>query len=320
MTVEFAATHAVRKPWGGADLRPWSGINEFGHPIGEIWFERAGTGATLPSLLLKLLFTTEPLSVQVHPDDAFAHSIGLPNGKTEAWYILSAAPGARVALGLKRALTSAELRSAIGNGSISQLVQWRRVDKDDVVFVPAGTIHAIGAGLVLAEIQQRSDSTFRLFDYGRGRELHTDAAVSVARAGPAEAQPTAKRLSDERTLLGANPYFVVERIKLSPGATWILRAERETWMLALEGHARIQAQFVPKRGPLDLAAGQAIFLEADCAAITAADGGLIALVAYSGPDPQRVLLEHPGRQGADLPVGGRSDQPDAPLAATEAAS
>ena len=314
MTVELAATHAVRKPWGGADLRPWSGINEFGHPIGEIWFERAGPGAALPSLLLKLLFTTEPLSVQVHPDDAFAHAIGLPNGKTEAWYILSAAPGARIALGLKRALTPAQLRAAIDDGTISQLVQWRPVARDDVIFVPAGTIHAIGAGLVLAEIQQRSDTTFRLFDYGRARELHADAAVSVACAGPAGPQPTAKRLSDERTLLMANPHFVVERISLPPRAQWTLCSERETWMLVLDGHAGIQAPFTAARGAFDLAAGQAIFLDADRVAMTAGDEGLTALVAYDGPDPQPALLEHSGAR--PQPSSGR---PDAFLTATEAA-
>src|SRR5207247_461750 len=107
--------------------------------------------------LLKLLFTAQPLSIQVHPDDTLARSIGLPNGKTEAWYVLSAAPGARIALGLKRALTAVQLRAAIGDGSIAQVVQWRPVAKDDVIFVSAGTIHAIGAGLVVAEIQQRSD-------------------------------------------------------------------------------------------------------------------------------------------------------------------
>ncbi|MDR3468030.1 MAG: class I mannose-6-phosphate isomerase [Xanthobacteraceae bacterium] len=328
MTLELAGIRAVRKPWGGADLSPWSPIDAAGSPVGELWFERAETGAAAPALLLKLLFTTEPLSVQVHPGDVFAQSMGLPNGKTEAWYILSAAPDAKIALGLKRALTPVQLRAAIDDGTVSQLVQWRQVAKDDVVFVPAGTIHAIGAGLVLAEIQQRSDTTFRLFDYGRARELHADAAVSVACAGPAGPQPTAKRLSGERTLLMANPHFVVERISLPPRAQWTLRSERETWMLMLEGHARVQAPFSPTRGAFDLDAGQAIFLEADCAAIAAGDDGMTALVAYVGPDPQRVLLEHSGERrdvpGGDQAAGGRlqssSGRPNASLTATEAAS
>src|SRR2546427_11957824 len=98
---------------------------------------------TLFRSLLKLLFTSEPLSIQVHPDDEFARSIGLPNGKNEAWYILSAAPGARGALGLKRRLTPQALRAAIRDGSIAHLTQWRPVAKGDIILFPAGTIHAI---------------------------------------------------------------------------------------------------------------------------------------------------------------------------------
>ena len=138
-----------------------------GNAIGEIWYERPDEAAVDPSLLLKLLFTSQPLSIQVHPDDAFAHSMGLQNGKTEAWYVLSAVPEAQVALGLRRHLTPQLLREAIDDGSISDLIVWRAVSADDVIFVPAGTIHAIGAGLVIAELQQRSDATFRLFDYGQ---------------------------------------------------------------------------------------------------------------------------------------------------------
>src|ERR1700712_585039 len=147
-----------------------------------------------PFLLLKLLFTTEPLSIQVHPDDDFARSIGLANGKTEAWYILVARPDAQIALGLKHMLSSSQLRSAIADGSIVDMVQWHPARAGDVVFVPAGTIHAIGAGIVLAEVQQRSDATFRLFDYGRQRELHIDNAVAVAIAGPARRQPSPTQL------------------------------------------------------------------------------------------------------------------------------
>jgi mannose-6-phosphate isomerase len=105
MAIEHASVQVVRKPWGVADLHPWSSSDGSGDSIGELWFQRADTNAPIPALLLKLLFTSEPLSIQVHPDDAFARGIGLPNGKTEAWYILSAAPDARIAVGLKRHLT-----------------------------------------------------------------------------------------------------------------------------------------------------------------------------------------------------------------------
>ena len=195
MAIEHAAVQVVRKPWGVADLRPWSGIDGSGDAIGELWFQRVDKNAPIPALLLKLLFTSEPLSIQVHPDDAFARSIGLPNGKTEAWYILAALPDARIAVGLKRHLTPQELHAAIKDGSIAGLTQWRPAVKGDIIFVPAGTIHATGAGIVLAEIQQRSDATFRLYDYGRQRELHEDRAVAVSDAGPVQAQSSPRRLT-----------------------------------------------------------------------------------------------------------------------------
>jgi mannose-6-phosphate isomerase len=186
-----------------------------------LWFQRSDKNAPVPALLLKLLFTSGPLSIQVHPDDAFARSIGLPNGKTEAWYILSATADARVAVGLKRHLTPEELRASIKDGSIANLTQWRPVAKGDNIFVPAGTIHAIGAGIVLAEIQQRSNATFRLFDYGRPREPHENNAVAVSDAGPLQIQYSTQRLGPARTVLVANPHFVLEHVHLAAGSSQI---------------------------------------------------------------------------------------------------
>src|ERR1700682_4607837 len=239
MAIEHAAVQVARRPWGVANLHPWSSIDVSGDPVGELWFQRADQNAPIPALLLKLLFTSEPLSIQVHPDDEFARLIGLPNGKTEAWYILAATPGARVALGLKRRLTPRELRAAIRDGSIAGFTQWRPVAKGDIIFVPAGTIHAIGAGIVLAEIQQRSDATFRLFDYGRKRELHETSAVAVSDAGPMKAQARPRRLTAARMALVASPHFILERIDLPANSNWTLNADRETWMLVIEGQARI---------------------------------------------------------------------------------
>ena len=114
MAIEHAAVQVVRKPWGVGDLQPWSSIDGSGDAVGELWFERADRDAPIPALLLKLLFTSEPLSIQVHPDDAFARAMGMPNGKTEAWYILAASRAREVALGLKRHLTPQELRARSG--------------------------------------------------------------------------------------------------------------------------------------------------------------------------------------------------------------
>ena len=174
MPTEHAAVRVVHKPWGVGDLQPWSNVDGSGDAVGELWFERADKDAPTPALLLKLLFTSEPLSIQVHPDDTYARAMGMPNGKSEAWYILSAQPDAQIGAGLKHQVTPQQLRASIQNGSIAELVHWRPVAKGDVIYIPAGTIHAIGAGIVLAEIQQHSDATFRLFDYGRQRELHED--------------------------------------------------------------------------------------------------------------------------------------------------
>jgi mannose-6-phosphate isomerase len=288
MAIEHASVRVTRKPWGAADLRPWSSMDGSGEAIGELWFQRVDENAPIPALLLKLLFTSEPLSIQVHPDDAFARSIGLPNGKTEAWYILAAAPGARVAVGLKRRLTPQELRAAIRDGSIAGLTQWRPAAKGDIIFIPAGTIHAIGAGLVLAEIQQRSDTTFRLFDYGRHRELHEDSAAAASNAGPAQAQWGARRLSPARTALIDCPHFVLELIDLEANSNWTLHADLETWVLVIEGDARI--------GPIGASVGDAVFAEADRADIEVGAAGMSGLIAYPGPHPTLPLLQESGGQ------------------------
>lgn len=299
MTVEHASVQVARKPWGVADIRPWSRIDISGDTIGELWFERVDKDAQGSALLLKLLFTSQPLSIQVHPDDEFARAIDLPNGKTEAWYILSAAPGARVALGLKRRLTSQALRAAIRDGSIAGLMQWRPVEKGDFVFVPGGTIHAIGAGIVLAEIQQRSDTTFRLFDFGRHRELHEDDAVAASDAGPLRAQSAPRRLADARRVLVASPQFVLERIDLQPKSHWALDTDRETWILVIEGRARI--------GRTNATMGDAIFIEADSAGIEVGPSGMSGLVAYPGPDPLVSLLQDcTGRMNRSPAASGAS--------------
>jgi mannose-6-phosphate isomerase len=275
LTIEHAVVRTKWKPWGSLDLRPWSEASTTDGPIGELWFERPGLAAPETALLLKLLLTTEPLSIQVHPGDAFARSIGLANGKTEAWYILSAIAGAQVAVGLNYPRSVIELRAAITDGSIADMVHWHPVHQGDVVFIPAGTIHAIGAGIVLAEIQQHSDATFRLFDYGRRRELHIESAVAVATAGPREPQSPPERLSSARMVLTVNPHFALEQIDLLPGSVWMLDAPKETWLLAIKGHAQL--------GATRLSLGDAVFLQADHADIEAGADGLKALLAYPGP-------------------------------------
>ena len=311
MTIEHAIARTKPKPWGSTDLRPWSLASTSDGPIGELWFERPGPAAPETALLLKLLFTTEPLSIQVHPDDAFARSIGLSNGKTEAWYILSAIPGAEVAVGLNYPRSAAELRTAIADGSIANIMHWHPVHQGDVVFIPAGTIHAIGAGIVLAEIQQHSDATFRLFDYGRQRELHIENAVAVATAGPREIQSPPERLNDARTVLTVNSYFALERIDLAPGSVWMLDAPGDTWLLAIEGHAQL--------GLTNLSLGDAAFLEADHAEIEVGADGWKALLAYPGPTVNPDALRERSAVGASRVPHASSCAPLVPTSPEHAA-
>jgi mannose-6-phosphate isomerase len=283
MAIEHARAQAVPKPWGVKDLSPWSDALPRSKAIGEIRYERSDSAAIAPSLLLKLLFTSQPLSIQVHPDDKFARSIGLPSGKTEAWYVLSATPGARVALGLNKRVTPQQLRQAIDDGSITDLIAWHAVSANDVITVAAGTIHAIGAGLIIAEIQQRSDVTFRLFDYGRQRELHVESAVAVATAGPVEFGVRPNQLTAERQLLVSNPHFVFERINLAPNSSWYLEAERETWLLVVGGSAIA--------GTFNIAVGDALFAQSDRIHIHSSVIGITVLAAYTGGGPIENLLQ-----------------------------
>jgi len=259
--------------------------------IGELLYERSDEACVPPSLLLKLLFTSQPLSIQVHPDDAFARSIGLLNGKTEAWYILDAAPNARVALGLSRACTPQQLRQSIEDGSIANLVVWRSAVVGEVFLVPAGTIHAIGEGLIIAEIQQRSDTTFRLFDHGRQRDLHIDCAVAAAHTEAGALQLDPVRISNQRTLLVANPNFVLERVELAPGTIWQIDATQETWLLSLGGTARIGAQ--------DLGVGEAFFANADRIEVRIGAEPLSCLVAHTGDVRPNLLMQYISRSQSD---------------------
>ena len=301
MPIEHASVRAMHKPWGVSDLQPWSDIDGTADAVGELWFERADKNAPVPALLLKLLFTNEPLSIQVHPDDTYARAMGMPNGKSEAWYIISAKPGAQIGIGLKHRVTPQELRGSITNGSIVELVQWRPVAKGDVIFIPAGTIHSIGAGIVLAEIQQCSDTTFRLFDYDRQRELHIDDGVAVANAWPLRSSTNPTRLTDERTVLVASRHFVLERINLQEASSWALLAEPETWILVLDGHAAIGLAMV--------SIGQAMFVGGGRSSIEVGTNGFTALIAYPAARPIDSLLQRLCEPSTQLTQSAAPDDP-----------
>lgn len=175
--------------------------------LGEIW-------ALAHPLLLKFIFSSEKLSVQVHPGDDYA---GLPEnslGKTECWTILDAGPGARLAVGLKRPMSRDEIRAAILNQTIEEELGWIEVRRGDFVFVPWGTVHAIGPGVTLCEVQEHSDVTYRLYDYGRGRQMHLEQGLEVIRHHPAAGKLEPVRLESGpqgHDFLVACRHFAVER-------------------------------------------------------------------------------------------------------------
>jgi mannose-6-phosphate isomerase len=235
-----------------------------GAAVGAIWRKPIDADAPEPALLIKLLYASEALSIRIHPDDGLAGSIDLAHGKMEAWYT-----------------PSAYTLSATPNDKAG-MVCWRHVQPGDVVFVPDGTIHPIGPGLVVAEIRQRSDATFSLFGLGGQRELYVDNAVTFADACPTGAQSVSGRLTDFGTLLIACPYVVLECIDLPPDSNRLLNAVSETWLLALDDHAQI--------GPTTLSTGETALPEADRVAIQVGPNGFSGRVAYLGTEPWQGLL------------------------------
>jgi len=168
------------KVWGSPHLSPWYENPPAETKIGEVWLTQ---DPPLP-LLFKFLFTTENLSVQVHPEDERARQWENSRGKTEMWRILRAEPGASIALGFKEELSPERAAEAARTGEIEHLLRWIPVQPGEMYYVPAGTVHAIGAGLALCEVQQNSDVTYRLYDYGRPRELHLEKGFAVSDLGP----------------------------------------------------------------------------------------------------------------------------------------
>lgn len=203
MGLKLLPRHAVAKPWGQENLPESLGVGK--DRIGEIWYDLPIE--PLP-LLIKWLFTSEKLSVQVHPDDAQARALGLPSGKEECWFVTDAQPGSVLGIGTTRNLDAAELRNAAMSGEIEALMDWNPVKAGDWFHIAPGTIHAIGAGVTLVECQQNADVTYRLYDYGRPRELHLDEAVSVsvARAYPDHCHGSAGNDFRFRKLLQARTF------------------------------------------------------------------------------------------------------------------
>lgn len=225
------------KVWGVYDTAPW--YQPSGMKVGEVWFLGPG-GEPLP-LLVKFVFTSEKLSVQVHPPDDYAWKHEGTPGKTEMWHVLRAAPGAAIALGLNRRITREHLRQAALSGEIEGLLNWVPVSPGDTIFTPTGTIHAIGAGVALLEIQQQSDITYRLYDYGRPRELHLEKALDVSCLEPHPGKTAPRPIAPGLERLVACPWFVTERIA-ARGRYEIPAAPAPYLLIAVEGRGNLDGE------------------------------------------------------------------------------
>lgn len=285
--------------WGYRDLHPWFDFVADGDPIGEVWLTgddclvstgpHAGKrlaalftecsssilGAQAPSpespLLIKVLFAREKLSVQVHPDDVLAQKQGFPRGKTECWYALAAERGAQLALGLKPGTTLEQVRQEILDGTLESSLRVVPVAPGDMIFVDAGTVHAIWPGSILLETQQNCDLTYRMFDYGRPRELHIEKSLEATRL-TTRAGKVSPKAAEDRTILIDAEYFRIERVPVSGGRTSAnLRGAAEpglAYLFAAAGAGRLtssefEAVDLPTRGVVAVPAAAPDFLLED---------------------------------------------------------
>ncbi len=220
----------VEKVWG-CDVLPPPFVAPEGKRIGEIWFEPA---PGLDDLLVKYLFTSEKLSVQVHPPG--------PQGKEEIWLVTAAEPGATLGIGFHDALDVAAMRAAALDGSIEQLMVWHAVKPGDYIYIPAGTVHAIGSGVSLIEVQQNNDITYRLYDYGRPRELHLDESLAVAKGEPVDPAQWGHLPEQGHVTLADGPWFRLDRVDGQPDAQLTAAYSGPLLVIPLKGDFQIKGE------------------------------------------------------------------------------
>jgi len=276
--------------WGRASLLPWFGEMGTAELVGEAWLTgpqcvvetgphagrmlaevARGWGAELLGaggdgefpLLVKMLFPNDKLSVQVHPDDEWARAMGQPRGKTECWYVLEAEPGAAVALGLKEGADPARVERAIAEGTLEEMLVQLPVSAGEMVFVDAGTVHAIGPGVTLLETQQTSDTTFRMWDYGRPRELQVEQGVAATKFRTRAGKVEARRLGEGVTRLIEEVYFTVDRIDVGAGERRV-EMPGAGCLVGLEGGAMLRDA---DGGEVELGKGTAVVVPAGGAVV-----------------------------------------------------
>lgn len=267
--MKLLTTRSVEKPWGKDVIPPQFAAPE-GKRIGEIWFEPP---PEMPDILVKYIFTSEKLSVQVHPSDEQAKALGESDrGKEECWLVIDAEPGATLGIGFKEPISAEDMRRAALDGSIEGLMQWFPVKPGDFFYIPAGTVHAIGAGVSLVEIQQNSDITYRLYDYGRPRELHLDSGISVAKGQPyvGGTQYDLSACDGQRIVDGR--FFKADLICGAPPRNIMMPTDQPRMVIPLTGEIRVGAEA--------LSPGQAALLHED--AVIQADPASRSIIVSMG--------------------------------------
>ncbi|MEM9574454.1 MAG: class I mannose-6-phosphate isomerase, partial [Pseudomonadota bacterium] len=183
-------------------------------------------------------------SIQVHPDNRMARNAGLPNGKDECWIVLNATPDAVLGIGPKTRVSDAKLRAAAALGEIENLIDWKPVKSGDFYYIPAGTVHAIGPGIQLLEIQQNIDITYRLYDYGRPRELHLDEAIAAAKPEPYRMKHHLHVDPDTSQLISDGPYFRVFQL-IGPDMEFIANVPASEWqVIPLRGSTKVRGKLI----------------------------------------------------------------------------
>ena len=223
-------------------------------------------------VLVKFIDAKQDLSVQVHPDDAYAKEHEGDNGKTEMWYVIDAEEGASLIYGFKHKVTEEILRKAVETGTLERHLQKAEVHKGDTYFVPAGTVHGIGAGILIAEIQESSNVTYRVYDYdridknGQKRELHFDKAVRVMNMDVAPDVKQNPRLVKHypgcsRELLCRCKYFEAERIQVTKGFSFSVREESFQVLVCLDGYGQVETMDAGQK-PMRFCKGETMILPA----------------------------------------------------------
>ncbi len=259
-------TKVVEKVWGRSELPPALSSLQTGEKLGEVWFD--APGEHLP-ILVKWIFTSEKLSVQVHPTDAQARERGQPSGKEECWYILDADPGATLGLGTKVPMSSDELRAAALDGSIEDKMDWKPTKAGDFWSLAPGIVHAIGAGITLIEVQQNADITYRLYDYGRPRELHLDDGVAVSVAEPFPASRHSRPTPGGAPLVDGDHF----RLWLREGTAALggIAPDRPRWIVPVAGTASLDDDTAGPGECLYAPAGASVACAPDLKALVATE-------------------------------------------------